>query len=108
RSLLVVVLLAPPRFPILPYTTLFRSGGQLPHHLALGDRVPGDDLGQQRGVETDVQGDQLVPVVDAPPVGADGGLADVGELVVGQDRKSTRLNSSHVKISYAVFCLKKK
>src|SRR5690606_42106883 len=41
--------------------------------------------------------------------GADGGEFAVGEDVgVDEDRKSTRLNSSHVKISYAVFCLKKK
>src|SRR5690606_41641320 len=36
------------------------------------------------------------------------GIADVGTLAHVRDRKSTRLNSSHVKISYAVFCLKKK
>src|SRR5690349_24244731 len=52
----------------------------------------------------------------APPIREDHGLADRGaiglgergRIVVGQDRKSTRLNSSHVEISYAVFCLKKK
>src|SRR5690606_41713177 len=40
---------------------------------------------------------------------ASAGIRDgVGEILLAQDRKSTRLNSSHVKISYAVFCLKKK
>src|SRR5690606_11049066 len=47
--------------------------------------------------------------VDFQVVGRNAGLPVVGiGLVDGRDRKSTRLNSSHVKISYAVFCLKKK
>src|SRR5690606_41258021 len=74
----------PPRSTLFPYTTLFRSGGHRHLH-----RVHRQRLGARRGVEVHVQ------VVDP---GAGG----------GEDRKSTRLNSSHVKISYAVFCLKKK
>src|SRR5690606_41608664 len=53
----------------------------------------------------------VVPHVAAPHTGVDTGLpprADVGDAKLVEDRKSTRLNSCHVKISYAVFCLKKK
>src|SRR3989442_9939620 len=80
----------PPRSTLFPYTTLFRS----PH-------VP---LGAAEGL--------LRPVAGSPAsveTGAEPGqrLGGVPEQVVG-DRKSTRLNSSHVRISYAVFCLKKK
>src|SRR2546430_10060573 len=73
----------PPRSTLFPYTTLFRSVGD-------GRR---DDV------------DAAVRVVD--PV--DGHLVDAQPAPLGeQDRKSTRLNSSHSQISYAVFCLKKK
>src|SRR2546429_9410615 len=75
----------PPRSTLFPYTTLFRSG----------DRTQPPDNG---GAGTAV-GFQVA--CEAFDVGA----AD-GEQV--QDRKSTRLNSSHGYISYAVFCLKKK
>src|SRR3712207_7553996 len=80
----------PPRSTLFPYTTLFRSG-------------------RQRGVVV-----VLGAVVGQPwkPVGDLGdGLAAVFAVQVIQrleDRKSTRLNSSHANISYAVFCLKKK
>src|SRR5690349_24199924 len=80
----------PPRSTLFPYTTLFRSWVR-PHLTA------------------SVSEDELVLLADAQ---TSGGLLVVGELpghpVVGEDRKSTRLNSSHVEISYAVFCLKKK
>src|SRR2546426_2672286 len=77
----------PPRSTLFPYTTLFRSHREHPElHPAVLDEVA-DDLGLAlRHVEGD-------------PLG--GGDA-------GGDRKSTRLNSSHLVISYAVFCLKKK
>src|SRR2546429_2936496 len=68
----------PPRSTLFPYTTLFRSQG--------GER-------------------------DAPHGvrhAHDGALLGARRLRAGQDRKSTRLNSSHGYISYAVFCLKKK
>src|SRR5256885_9504943 len=70
----------PPRSTLFPYTTLFRSGRRL--------QRPRRDEG--------VRGRQEVLVVTARSV----------ELRL--DRKSTRLNSSHLVISYAVFCLKKK
>src|SRR3712207_6945790 len=77
----------PPRSTLFPYTTLFRSKG----HIALARvRFP-----------TGVSGSQLDALARAP-LWAAGLDFDHG------DRKSTRLNSSHANISYAVFCLKKK
>src|SRR5689334_23865460 len=77
----------PPRSTLFPYTTLFRS-----HRL----HVDG-------GAE--VLGDPLLAAVEAGAVGVPG-VEDGPDREV--DRKSTRLNSSHSSISYAVFCLKKK
>src|SRR5699024_11323713 len=89
-SFLVVVMSPrPPRPPLFPYTTLFRSPAK-EYFTARFERVRGDDQGRHPG-------------------GVDVGPHDPGGLVVAaRDRKSTRLNSSHVSISYAVFCLKKK
>src|SRR5258708_21732689 len=84
----------PPRSTLFPYTTLFRSPDR--HHQRVGD-----DLGRHRsahrpayhapGEEID-DGSHIEPTFRCPDI----------------DRKSTRLNSSHQIISYAVFCLKKK
>src|SRR3712207_8964573 len=87
----------PPRSTLFPYTTLFRS----PQRLFVG--VPGvvqqgEDAGQV--LEHGAVGHQL----GRHPQDA---LAAEGEQRA-LDRKSTRLNSSHANISYAVFCLKKK
>src|SRR3712207_7122406 len=83
----------PPRSTLFPYTTLFRSG-QVALHLT--------ELLAARG-------DEVVGLIRNPDHAADveqrGGTATVADL---EDRKSTRLNSSHANISYAVFCLKKK
>src|SRR5256885_10344986 len=74
----------PPRSTLFPYTTLFRSRAPLVEAQHLGEAL------------------ELQPRV--------GEVAAVGVGEVGEDpdRKSTRLNSSHLVISYAVFCLKKK
>src|SRR5690606_40287669 len=108
-SRVFLLLLPPPlRCTLVPYTTLFRSF----------DR----DFGAGRGRS----GRTLFPVGGRSDVWSRG-LADVGGVLLlaghhgdpqqpaatggvwaREDRKSTRLNSSHVKISYAVFCLKKK
>src|SRR3712207_8508711 len=80
----------PPRSTLFPYTTLFRSAGQLLWHVVLllallhrrhlvGDVLAGTDVSMDALSRSD-----------------------------SLDRKSTRLNSSHANISYAVFCLKKK
>src|SRR5438270_2011606 len=76
----------PPRSTLFPYTTLFRSrcSGVSCGGAPGGTGLPGAP-GQRRGARGAAQGRR-----------------------VGRDRKSTRLNSSHSQISYAVFCLKKK
>src|SRR3989442_3617483 len=89
----------PPRSTLFPYTTLFRSDGfsgggiradrggkhhGFPQERRIIDKDRAQDHGQER---------QVGPSLEPPDIG---------------DRKSTRLNSSHVRISYAVFCLKKK
>src|SRR3712207_8863084 len=88
----------PPRSTLFPYTTLFRSRAELGHQLAQPD---------VRGVPALVV---RRPEEDAGLAGGGHHGAGVGDIG-GQrllDRKSTRLNSSHANISYAVFCLKKK
>src|SRR3712207_7282123 len=82
----------PPRSTLFPYTTLFRS--PLVGHQAVPAGVPG--AGQRPG---DLVAQCLRRARGAPRVSEELGHAD---------RKSTRLNSSHANISYAVFCLKKK
>src|SRR3712207_7782640 len=81
----------PPRSTLFPYTTLFRSGGPpapgRPAEQAAGLPAGEDEQDDERDGE---HPDELVPARQR------------------RDRKSTRLNSSHANISYAVFCLKKK
>src|SRR2546422_6389279 len=89
----------PPRSTLFPYTTLFRSD----------ERVqPEDDRARQRPALR--LGTSLVLEHPPPRVEADAhAVAPLHlEAVIALDRKSTRLNSSHGYISYAVFCLKKK
>src|SRR5260221_5121068 len=82
----------PPRSTLFPYTTLFRSR----RPLASGDVAVGVDVAQP-------------PLGDGPHAARfEGGDREGVELARHRDRKSTRLNSSHTVISYAVFCLKKK
>src|SRR3712207_7737210 len=96
----------PPRSTLFPYTTLFRSR-----------RVePADPAGT-------VVGEEVVVQIVAGKLGSDRGIEGTADNRAGAarvsvaiprrreariDRKSTRLNSSHANISYAVFCLKKK
>src|SRR5690554_7262004 len=84
----------PPRSTLFPYTTLFRSAE---------GAAPGP--GTLRGVPG--RGQQPVHQAGAG-LRLGGKIAEPGQHEVEGDRKSTRLNSSHVRISYAVFCLKKK
>src|SRR2546422_6972868 len=81
----------PPRSTLFPYTTLFRSRWRADGGAGLGEAP------RHRGAHR--LGDAEV---------GDHCLAVVQHDVLGLDRKSTRLNSSHGYISYAVFCLKKK
>src|SRR2546429_2110645 len=90
----------PPRSTLFPYTTLFRSPlSPLRQGVSLGERLEALQLATDDGtfrVSLNAGSDLKFAI----KVGADG----AGLL----DRKSTRLNSSHGYISYAVFCLKKK
>src|SRR5438067_9612803 len=83
----------PPRSTLFPYTTLFRSDWD---SLYLHNAHSRCALVQVRATRTTAQG---------PAVGR---ISIVRASAAHRDRKSTRLNSSHVSISYAVFCLKKK
>src|SRR2546426_1167670 len=84
-SFFFLMIRRPPRSTLFPYTTLFRSqDAPAPHAAARRERPP------------------HCRVAHAPSQGA------AGLLPRAADRKSTRLNSSHLVISYAVFCLKKK
>src|SRR2546421_6520610 len=89
----------PPRSTLFPYTTLFRSG--------LRSEVRGSDVivpGNQTLVIRNDEGEHMPKVEDGPwPA-----FPACARLRRCGDRKSTRLNSSHDQISYAVFCLKKK
>src|SRR3712207_7853143 len=90
----------PPRSTLFPYTTLFRSSVA----------VMGGGAG--RGSASDPDGDGYGAQPRAARTGGGGAASDphLGRVVVPEDeldRKSTRLNSSHANISYAVFCLKK-
>src|SRR3712207_7261787 len=87
----------PPRSTLFPYTTLFRSGP-----------VPPEPARQARGLLGPL-GHRVGPVAAPAPVRpAEAHGARAVQAVHHGDRKSTRLNSSHANISYAVFCLKKK
>src|SRR5690349_22124527 len=88
----------PPRSTLFPYTTLFRSVD--PVAMSMGNAVTADPPGLDSihfnpaglsRLEKNTRSDQFY-----------------GASLRVRDRKSTRLNSSHVEISYAVFCLKKK
>src|SRR3712207_7644235 len=90
----------PPRSTLFPYTTLFRSPRDRAGAGAGGAAPAGPGAGAER---CPVAGGGAVD-----PGGGRGGRARGAALQHAQDRKSTRLNSSHANISYAVFCLKKK
>src|SRR5687768_18280763 len=97
----------PPRSTLFPYTTLFRS------------RRPRRGRTRRRGLRSSSRSPVCPPGHDGAEVLAEGAVVDVAvearrggrqqdRAGAGEDRKSTRLNSSHGYISYAVFCLKKK
>src|SRR5688572_31889651 len=86
----------PPRSTLFPYTTLFRSTSHPPQKSGLydgrGGHAGAGDWREHRNVQRPERGTAPAASVSVPRA----------------DRKSTRLNSSHSQISYAVFCLKKK
>src|SRR2546427_6924353 len=81
----------PPRSTLFPYTTLFRSCSAFHRN----PRIVG------KNHDVDFIGERCVKVLGMK-------RHEVETVLLQQDRKSTRLNSSHSQISYAVFCLKKK
>src|SRR5690349_22895787 len=87
----------PPRSTLFPYTTLFRS-----HNIFL--RVKQNETTCRARPSPRSSGREEGP----EPQAADQAARGRGSHPLPEDRKSTRLNSSHVEISYAVFCLKKK
>src|SRR3712207_8054681 len=95
----------PPRSTLFPYTTLFRSDPEVGAGAA---PVAAVGCGQRGGGDGGVHGptssglQRRTTRVHEPPRGGTGSNSEAG------DRKSTRQNSSHANISYAVFCLKKK
>src|SRR5256885_10119662 len=97
----------PPRSTLFPYTTLSRSDAiqQVELQVGLGLQVLAN-LNEARRRDFDPRVDRLQ--VRARNLVAEFGFETVEKSLASQDRKSTRLNSSHLVISYAVFCLKKK
>src|SRR3989442_9775729 len=88
----------PPRSTLFPYTTLFRSQ----RSFASSTPSPSESLKRWHPTSSTSAPGGVLGHLSSPS-----GTPSLSESS-GQDRKSTRLNSSHVRISYAVFCLKKK
>src|SRR3712207_7278081 len=87
----------PPRSTLFPYTTLFRSLATVTYP---GASTTQEDLALLKAITAAFPAVTAVRVKEA--------LGALNAIVSDLDRKSTRLNSSHANISYAVFCLKKK
>src|SRR3712207_7906813 len=94
----------PPRSTLFPYTTLFRSLTEVP---AENVTTHASNSVANRAVSSALRGihavEHVLPDAWAPPIDA-----FLARHLQREDRKSTRMNSSHANISYAVFCLKKK
>src|SRR5205814_4819338 len=105
RWLIMSLALRPPPSPLFPYTTLFRSAGVRPgmkkRNLSFSLQLRTLDAEPERNAP------RLSPAAEENEA-ADVLLAEPAESDPNLDRKSTRLNSSHLGISYAVFRLKKK
>src|SRR5256885_3541895 len=87
----------PPRSPLFPYTTLFRSCDVLSRLVQRQRRQRRKHRGSHQPARPEMVAVEVSPVDANEPA-----------VPAPADRKSTRLNSSHLVISYAVFCLKKK
>src|SRR5690349_23716581 len=94
RFIFSLMIRRPPRSTLFPYTTLFRS-------------VAAEAWPELRQTLHDAAAAEVAGAFEEA-LGGPPNDVDVTVMTVSGDRKSTRLNSSHVEISYAVFCLKKK
>src|SRR3712207_8509951 len=94
----------PPRSTLFPYTTLFRSNGTQVTGAKTESKLWFHDGAWWAVMWDTATGDNLIHRLDP----ATQAWQRTGTVVDPRDRKSTRLNSSHANISYAVFCLKKK
>src|SRR5690242_20781594 len=95
----------PPPSPLFPYTTLFRSPTSTAEHAMIA-RTRVDTVRADESVDAVLS--RMATGHTRYPVVGDSTDDLLGVLDLHEDRKSTRLNSSHMSISYAVFCLKKK
>src|SRR2546430_12009191 len=96
----------PPRSTLFPYTTLFRSSNNRIRRIVRNGNVAGAVqtlAGDGTSATTSDDGTGTAAVISRPL-----GMVLRGNTMPSGDRKSTRLNSSHSQISYAVFCLKQK
>src|SRR5256885_12855966 len=98
----------PPNSPLFPYPTPFRSGGIVSYH-----RLPIEAYPDVGDVKVEVitlwpghAAEEVERLITVPLENELNGIANV-TFLRSEDRKSTRLNSSHLVISYAAFCLKK-
>src|SRR5699024_11350623 len=103
RPVLSSPLRRPPRSTLFPYTTLFRSE---PPEEGFSPDVVFEESTDEGFEHEPAPGDPVTDEAEAPAVPTE--VRTAPETLTEPDRKSTRLNSSHVSISYAVFCLKKK
>src|SRR3712207_8522752 len=92
----------PPRSTLFPYTTLFRSKEVLYGHAVVIENDKIQAIVREQDLDANIQR------IDLQGHNLTAGFIDLQLNGCGGDRKSTRLNSSHANISYAVFCLKKK
>src|SRR3712207_6992956 len=91
----------PPRSTLFPYTTLFRSQGSI-------QKLSKEKARIARQIEQIIRSRTKVDTKIVKKTQAYSKIGKTIRPLDGPDRKSTRLNSSHANISYAVFCLKKK
>src|SRR5689334_23893743 len=89
----------PPRSTLFPYTTLFRSDGGTCIAVNSSHHQSAESIGEGLRIVARCPQDGIIEAVEG---------TSPDHFVLAVDRKSTRLNSSHSSISYAVFCLKKK
>src|SRR3712207_8993706 len=97
----------PPRSTLFPYTTLFRSAGSGVSCLNVQELAAANRSGWRSEAAVSSRGSEGARLLSQAMMRAHEAVSALFDMDMA-DRKSTRLNSSHANISYAVFCLKKK